>query len=256
LDRFIQFINQTNIVPRRDFIKQVYNFILDLIFPIECLGCGKEGEYLCKTCLNSIELMSNPTCPVCGRPSPQGKVCVQCQKTSVLEGVIAAVDYQKDNLLQKVLHIYKYRFVRDLHKFLSRLLSRYLERSDTRCELLDDAKATLIIPVPLHRQRLRWRGFNQSELLAQDLSDYLGLEVNSKALIRFKKTEPQMTLKGKERRKNVKEVFECVDTVRVKDRNIILIDDVCTTSSTLNECAKVLKDARAGKVWGVVVARG
>jgi len=181
---------------------------------------------------------------------------VQCQKTSVLEGVIAAVDYQKDNLLQKVLHIYKYRFVRDLHKFLSKLLSQYLERSDTRCELLDDAKTTLIIPVPLHKQRLRWRGFNQSELLAQDLSDHFGLEINSKALIRSRKTEPQMTLKGKERRKNVKEVFECVDTVRMKDRNIILIDDVCTTSSTLNECAKVLKDARAGKVWGVVVARG
>jgi len=243
-------------VPRRGFIKQVYNFILDLIFPIECLGCGKEGEYLCKTCFSSIKLMDHPTCPVCGKPSPQGKVCIDCQKDSALEGVIAAVDYQEDNLLQKVLHIYKYRFVRDLHKFLSKLLFRYLERSDIRCELLDDAKDTLIIPVPLHKQRLRWRGFNQSELLAQDLSNYFGSEINPQVLIRSKKTKSQMTLKEKERINNVREAFRCIDSKEVKHKNIILVDDVCTTSSTLNECAKVLKDAGAGKIWGVVVARG
>ena len=121
-----------------------------------------------------------------------------------------------------------------------------------------DAKKreTILIPVPLHRKRYNWRGFNQSFLLARSVGDKFGAAVREDILLRIRDTKPQSKTKSEEeRRKNISGAFRCVRSEDVSDKNVILIDDVCTTSATLNECAKELKGAGAKNVWGLVVAR-
>jgi len=112
------------------------------------------------------------------------------------------------------------------------------------------------VPVPLHRRRFNWRGFNQSLLLAKYIGDKFYLPVREDMILRVKNTKPQTTTKNEEeRRKNIDKAFSCPNAEEMRGKNIILIDDVCTTSATLNECAKELKKAGAKNVWGLVVAR-
>ena len=113
----------------------------------------------------------------------------------------------------------------------------------------------LVVPVPLSRKRRRWRGFNQAELLARAVAQNYGLTLDSNNLIRIKHKKPQAKLNEIHRLANVKECFAWRGG-DLNKKNIILVDDVVTTGATLNECAKVLKAAGAGQVWGLVVAKG
>jgi len=111
------------------------------------------------------------------------------------------------------------------------------------------------MPVPLSKKRLKWRGFNQAEIIANILADNFKLEIDAKNLKRIKNTKPQAKLNERERRNNLADCFSWLGD-KLNGRNIILVDDVATTGSTLNECAKVLKQAGASEVWGLVVANG
>ena len=111
-----------------------------------------------------------------------------------------------------------------------------------------------VVPVPLHKSRESMRGFNQSELIARELSKKLRLD-GGDFIRRVRNTEPQVTLSGARRRDNLANSFICVDPAEVQGKTILLVDDVTTTGATLNECARVLKDAGARAVWGVVVAK-
>lgn len=118
----------------------------------------------------------------------------------------------------------------------------------------------VIIPVPLHKRRLRWRGFNQAELLTKSVSEKISpgfdIPVFSDLLIRKKYTQPQMNIKGyAARQKNMRDVFGVVDKKIIKDRRVWLVDDVCTTGATLFACAEALKRAGAKEVWSIVIAR-
>jgi competence protein ComFC len=117
-------------------------------------------------------------------------------------------------------------------------------------------KDFILMPVPLYKKRLLERGFNQAALLAGGLSDRLGLEVEEKVLERVRQTVPQVDLEEKERKDNVKNVFSVRDISRVKNKKIILVDDVITTGATIEECGKVLKLSGAKEVWGVALAKG
>ena len=111
--------------------------------------------------------------------------------------------------------------------------------------------------MPLHPRRLNWRGFNQAELIAQAVADVLYTQNESRILIRTAGTDSQAELKDKKDRiKNIGNIFKVTDTEKIKNRNILLVDDICTTGATLNQCAKVLKEAGAKKVIAFVVARG
>jgi len=112
-----------------------------------------------------------------------------------------------------------------------------------------------LVPVPLHIRRERWRGFNQSQLIAEKLSDKFGIEIDCHGLKRVKHGKAQAKLSKSERWENIKGSFFW-EKESLSGRNIILIDDVVTTGATLNEAAKVLKENGAGEVWGLVVARG
>jgi len=115
----------------------------------------------------------------------------------------------------------------------------------------------LLIPVPLNSRRLNWRGFNQSELLAKDLAGIFQMEMAGDVIERTVNITPQADIKEKEERlKNLSGIFKILNKDKLIGREVLLIDDICTTGATLNECAKVLKANGALKIIGLVVARG
>ncbi|MBN2062295.1 MAG: ComF family protein [Deltaproteobacteria bacterium] len=147
------------------------------------------------------------------------------------------------------IHNFKYAGKRDLGKSLGSLLSSYALKH------LKDVSSALIMPVPLHPGRIRERGFNQSLILAREVSKGLGYELDFLSLRRIKYTSPQTGLKRLERRKNVRNVFEYRGGTDIRGRDVLLVDDVATTGSTLDECAKQLKKHGCKDVFCLVLAR-
>lgn len=247
-------------------LKQLYTFILDIIFPVYCLGCGEEGQWICPNCFGKIELLKKQACPVCGAESQTGARCFNCRAKTELDGVIAATAYfgkeRKESLAKTAIHVFKYRFVKDLSVPLAKVMIRQLKnrkikKSEKTIIFGSDVNDKIIIPVPLHAKRFRWRGFNQAELLADRVSGYFNLPVERSVLVRQKNNIPQVEVKDrKDRIENIKDAFICSGNEKIKEKTVILIDDVATTSATLGECAKALKSSGAKEVWGVVVARG
>jgi ComF family protein len=171
---------------------------------------------------------------------------------SKMTGILVCASYD-DELLQKAIHTLKYKFVKGLAEPLSNLLAKTLKKNSQFSILNSEF---LIIPVPLHLKRLKWRGFNQAQEFAWCLEKNLDLEVKNNVLIRSKYAKPQMQIKHHlARRKNIKNAFECIRPKEIKDKVVILIDDVCTTSATLEECAKALSLAKPKEIWGLVLAR-
>jgi len=232
------------------------NFILDTLFPIICLSCGKNGEWICDECLAKIPLKIDQVCPFCEKKiTPDGRICFECQKHSSLDGLLTAVSYKND-IIPGAVHNYKYRFVEDLHIPLGKILTKAF--LDSNLSIPD-----LIIPVPLHPRRLRFRGFNQSELLANYLSENLtpgfSIPAANNLIIRSRYTSPQMKIKNyHERKKNLEDAFRIVNKSTngsLENKRVLLIDDIATTGATLFECAKVLKSFGAKEVIALVIAR-
>ena len=222
------------------------DFILDILFPKFCASCGLEGNYLCYDCFYLIEILDRQYCPFCN--SPNLRTCPSCDKN--LNGLFCAASYQ-NFIVKKMISEFKYEpFVRDLSKILSYLIIIHLLNSN-RIIFLNDFS---LIPVPLYRKKLRQRGFNQSEEIAKELSSVFKIPLLKNALIKTKNTDSQVDLKKEEREENLKDAFICSDEVR--NKKILLVDDVFTTGSTMEECAKILKKAGAKEVWGVAVAKG
>lgn len=230
--------------------------LLDLLFPRRCVGCGKIKTYLCQDCQKKISFVENPVCPICERPSPYGLTHPRCQTPLVLDGVFVLARYRPP--LSSAIQKFKYRYISDLTSTLSNLLIEKLRCwpiLSTNYQLL--TAQCLIVPIPLYPSRLRWRGFNQSELLAQKLSEQFNILINTKSLIRSKETTPQAKLKSrKDRKDNIRNAFRCVDKKAVLGKIVFLIDDLATTGETLKEAVKELKRNGAQKVYGIVLARG
>lgn len=255
-------------------VQNVWAFFLDLVFPVECLGCGHEGKWLCSNCLKNIKLNSRQYCLECKTTTKFGQFCAADKDKYALNGVWIAADYDEP-VIAKMVKSFKYSFIKSLGNDLAEILIMFLknllgkeltmkqaEKTKEQIGQLDelpsviaDFKKCLLIPVPLSTKRKRWRGFNQAEILARTLSINLNLEVNSQNLIRIKHKKPQAKLGEAERKINVTDCFSWQGEP-LTGRNVILIDDVVTTGATLNECAKVLKQAGASQVWALVVAKG
>ena len=245
----IEFINKQ--------AKAIWSFFIDLLFPIECLDCGREGKWLCADCFLKIKIENSQMCHGCGRLNFNGAICANCKSEWSLDGVLASLDYDRA-ITAKLIKTLKYNFVKDISPHLTDIFLKFY-RSQKLQGLAPDfgEKKIIIIPVPLHPKRLRWRGFNQSELLARPLAEALGGELLSDIFIRNRNILPQTQFKGSERLNNIKDCFEYVGAKElIKGRVVILVDDVVTTGSTMNECAKVIKKGGARKVWGFAIARG
>lgn len=233
------------------------NFLLDLFFPRRCLGCGTSETYLCSACFPKIKFIDSFICPVCEKPSFNGAAHPKCQTRYNLDGLISVCVYE--GLIKKAIHLFKYKRVFDLSETLIGLFEKYLETNSSLGLLFKEMKKEnyLVVPVPLHFVRENFRGFNQAGIMGKILAKRHCFIFRENWLIREKYTFPQVKLKGEKRRKNVREAFgikkEAAGTL--KGKNIILIDDVWTTGSTLRTCANILKRNGAGKIWGLTLAR-
>jgi len=229
-------------------IDQIKNFLLDLLFPKQCVGCGIEGFWLCTDCHKKIVLINYQTCPNCKRITEHGQFCSRCRDKSYLTGLIVAA-YYDEGPLKEAIHSFKYNGISDLAKDLSSIIKENLAKNF--------AKKAILISVPLHRKKLAKRGFNQSELIAIKIVDDKRTLLKNK-LVRTKLTKKtQVELSGKARRENVKDCFAWRGKKdELKGKTVILVDDVYTTGSTLQECAKVLRsDAGVREIWGLVLAK-
>lgn len=239
-----------------NYPQRVCNWLSDLIFPIQCIGCGKFGDYVCRGCLGAISIKKPFECIGCKRNTPFGQTCFLCAKTNSIDQLLIVADY-KNSLVEKSLKFLKYRFISDLERPLSVLMKKYLKWMTLDKKFNVFQANPLLIPVPLHPRRLNWRGFNQSELLAKDIADTFQMEMADDVIERTVNTIPQADVKEREERlKNLNGIFRVKNGTSIAGREILLIDDVCTTGTTLNECAKVLKANGASRVVGLVVARG
>ena len=219
-------------------LDKIKNFLLDIFFPKFCFSCKKEGSYLCKDCKATLEI-SEIQCPKC--------------QSGKLNGLYFALPY-KSPLIKELIKKFKYEpFAKEISNTLvSLILDHFLliEKNPQK-----DFADFLIIPVPLYKLREKWRGFNQAAEIGKRLSQRLNIPLQENILIKIKKTAPQVNLDKKEREENIKGVFLIKNREFLKERKILLVDDVYTTGSTMEECAKVLKKACAKEIWGVVVAR-
>ena len=219
---------------------------VDSFFPRRCVGCGKGGGFLCPECLGKLPRLLPPLCPHCGRPQASGIVCPSCwQRQTEIDGIRSP--FRFDEVIRKAIHELKYRNLKAISPCLAELLADYFRSNPLPGEAL--------VGVPLHPRRLRERGYNQSSLLARELGRRIDLPVIEDCLIRVKQAQPQVrAVDVEERRKNVADAFVCRDE-KVRGKQIILIDDVCTSGATLESCAAALKNKGATSVWGLTLAR-
>lgn len=236
--------------------QQIYNWLSDLIFPVRCIGCGRFGDYVCRGCLRAISIKKNFECIGCKRNTSLGQTCYPCAKINSVDQLLIVADY-KNSLVEKILKFLKYKFITDLEQPLSILTRRYLKwlTLDKKFNVFE--ANPLLIPVPLHPRRFNWRGFNQSELLAKNLADTFQMKIALDIIKRESNAVPQADIKEKEERlKNLNGIFKFKNENKLIGREILLIDDICTTGATLNECAKVLKANGVSRVIALVIARG
>jgi ComF family protein len=211
----------------RFFTYQLVNAALNLLYPPQCIGCNRHvGSVLCKDCqtqLVSVPPISEPHSPLSER-----------RATAEFGGAI-----------QKAIHELKYSGRRVYTDVLGQRLLTELNRTDWQ--------PTLLVATPLHANRKRERGFNQSALLTAYLSMRTGIPFHEGAVQRVRDTRPQVGLNAKDRQQNVAGAFEA-DRSIARDQRVVVIDDVYTTGATVRACASALLDAGASKVWALTVA--
>jgi ComF family protein len=178
--------------------------------------------------------------------------CVHCRdEEPAFDRALSFGEYKGP--LRGLIHLLKYEGVTPVAEALGRMLAQ------TVCDLLPGCGETkvLLVPVPLHQDRRRTRGFNQAELIARAVARHSAykLEVSSSLLVRHRETISQVGLSREERIENMRNAFRVPDRQRVEGRAVILVDDVMTTGTTLSECARILKSAGAERVWAATVAR-
>jgi len=233
-------------VTLRAQLDQLKGKVVDFFFPAHCLGCAVEGSFICTACQRTLPRLLPPVCPKCSRPLMQEERCPLCLKWGLeIDGIRALFLLQ--GLVRQSVHQFKYNNLKALSFPLARLLADSLESKPLPVEV--------IVPVPLHPRRIRERGYNQSALLARELGRLIGLPVWEESLLRLRNTPAQVrAATADDRRSNVRGAFSCYDE-RVRGKQVLVLDDVCTTGATLDSCAVTLKAAGASSVWGLVLAR-
>jgi ComF family protein len=235
-----------------------FHHILDFFLPTSCSYCNSSVAdsavpFFCANCWADFSSIDGPVCPLCGKPfeSPEALSkspshhCLSCRQTPPIFDQALSVGYF-EGPLREAIHQFKYRPCRAL----GRPLAAWMAKNIRPVGGIDR-----IIPVPLHTSRLRQRGFNQALILAHGISKTFSLPLSYDNLKRVRPTRPQVELSGEERIKNVAGAFALRRSDEMKDRDVLLIDDVFTTGATMNECARVLKDAGAARVTALTIAR-
>lgn len=230
------------------------SFFIDLLFPRRCPVCDgivvPKGRLICPDCIKNLSFVKDPVCKKCGKEvlSSDIEYCFDCMKHKrSYESGRALVNYDEyaRNSIAKI----KYKNKREYLDFYGDALSLRYEKIIRRME------ADGLVPVPVHPSRKRERGFNQAELLARRIEANLNIPVFPELLVRNKKTMPQKELNPTERLKNLEEAFLPGKQVQGL-KNVILIDDIYTTGSTVEACTRVLKKSGIEKVYFLTICIG
>lgn len=240
----------------KKFLVKIKNLILYLLFPRTCFCCGidlpaNEQGFLCKECLKKLKKPGPIICQRCGITLKDGGAhCFNCRGTKAKHFkcslIRSALDFNEPS--RSLIHGLKYEKYTNIAKFFAPLMNKTLLENPNMLE------AEYFVPVPIHKKRFKKRGFNQAEVLARELSALADIPVLN-ALERIKNTKSQTKLTKRQRAENIKEAFICSCPKEIKKKAIILIDDVCTTGATLEECAKVLKKAGAREVYAICATK-
>lgn len=237
--------------------------LLDLFFPPLCHVCrgyippgGREHAlprpFICTGCLAKIDFIDTPLCTTCGIPfateNGASHTCGACLEHTPFHICRSAAAF--DGPVRELIHRFKYRDRPHLGEPLGLLAFTRLE------EFLMDFAPECVMPVPLHRKRLRQRGYNQSQLIGEVLARMLGAPQQVGNLCRLRWTEPQTGLDAGDRANNVNGAFGVLKPGRLKGKRVLLVDDVLTTGSTMRACVDALQEAEVAAVAAVTVARG
>jgi ComF family protein len=215
--------------------KKIKNFLLDILFPTKCLGCGAKSEILCEKCVLMIRSAERET----------------------EDKIIAVFDY-RDSVIKRAIWELKYHHKRYLGERLGQLLYEYLMEEISEMKIDVAGRSILVIPVPISNKKMKKRGYNQALYIARSFCNCGGkeiLELKNKIIFKSRETLPQARITNRKRRlENVRGVFDIKNEECVRGRTIIIVDDVTTTGGTISEIIKVLKKAGAKKVVGFAVA--
>jgi len=222
-----------------NYAKRLWGYTLEILFPPLCLKCRayitgdvERENLLCKQCFDTIRVYKT----VAYSPGL----------------TLAAAGTYEDEALRALIHAYKYDRAIAAEATIEKIIHKYLDGFDLARALQGNA---VIVPIPLHRNRLRQRGFNQADFIADILSERLGAPVFKEAIKRIKDTPHQTTTRSKEERaRSLSHSFE-LNEDSIKGKSVILVDDVYTSGATMNEAAKTLKKGGAKTILGFVVAK-
>ena len=227
--------------------------IQEIICPPKCFICEKVlfiGEAVCSECAKKLPYISDLCCMKCGKPieDETKEYCADCiRKKHYFERNIALFSYSSN--LKKAVYKFKYSNKRYYGRYFAK------EMTDRYFDVLKSFELDAIIPVPLYRGKLRQRGYNQAELLANEIGRSIGVKVLSDCVVRIVNTIPMKQLNDKERQKNIKGSFKVVKNV-VKLKKILLVDDIFTTGSTVDEISRVLTAAGVEYIYVITLCVG
>ncbi len=228
--------------------------LLSLLFPKYCLGCKKMGDYICANCFASIKFQDEDKCLVCNKPSIDSKTHPGCVSNYSIDGSSSALVYK--SIVKKLVYSFKYEpnLTNLRQNMIDLLYEGLIQKESLQTVLQQDC---VLVPIPLHAVKMRQRGYNQAKLLAEGLVKYWHIPIVD-CLRRLKTTHSQYQLSRVERLNNLKGAFSInskhID--KIKDKTILLVDDLITSGATMNEATKVLKHNGAQGVWGIAFAHG
>lgn len=224
------------------------SFIMELFFPRFCVGCGYLGTYVCHSCETALERVKKNSCYYCDKASPFGLTHPGCKKKDGIDGHLSL--YLYTGLFKKILHESKYK---GAHQVLTTLLSLNELCKQREILIWKQLFSPLVVSVPLHTNRLKQRGFNQSEIIAEKFTS-AGFTIGS-CLLRVGDTPHLANIKNKNTRKHqIRSAFKFKG--EYIPRSVVLVDDVITSGATLLECAKTLKQKGVQTVLTISLAKG
>jgi len=242
--------------------KNLARGLVNLLFPADCKICQHPLEpfnftFICRNCWDKVEWIKTPCCAQCSKPlslSPAFQdisllLCPECRReNSYFKKLFVPTFYE--GIMKKAIHLLKYNKKRGILRSWEKIIKAYFSYVDFPSHRLD-----LVVPIPLHRKKLKERGFNQAELIARIITKHFQIPLIKNNLQRVKVTVTQTTLSKKERLKNIKGAFKVKNKDKFQAKSILLVDDVYTTGTTIKEAAKMLKKAKAKEIYVFTLAR-
>lgn len=223
--------------------RSAQGWLTKLIYPINCLECGQESDWLCPTCLKALTISNQPKrCNICRKVGENG-LCSKCRAETGLDCLVALFSYKQPAVSRLVTNL-KYSGSHDITRFLKAGYGRQVTR--LLPEQIGDWHFTFIPMTPSHKKE---RGYNQSQILAETWGEDASI---FSALKKSKETPSQVGLTRTERKKNLHRAFELE---KKSPEKVIICDDIVTTGSTLREVAKLLRRGGAKEVWGLTLSR-